>query len=144
MSMAFIDNCIKCMQRLNIYSVDPSFPALLPFGRSCYCSALCSLFLFFSQIFLRFLLQLISTVLKQQIFWKKGLFASHCQQFTFRRPINTAVYIQTDERKCLLAARTATNFYKGLWFLKQSYLLDFQNRRNIQQTSPRTPSAYSR
>ncbi len=115
------------------------FPALLPFGRSCYCSALCSLFLFFSQIFLRFLLQLISTVLKQHIFWKKGLFASHCQQFTFRRPINTAVYIQTDERKCLLAARTATNFYKRLWFLKQSYLLDFQNRRNIQQTVTTDP-----
>ncbi len=34
-------------------------------------------------------------------FGKRGLFASHCQQFTFRRPINTAVYIQTDERKCL-------------------------------------------
>ncbi len=33
------------------------FPDLLPFGRSCYCSALCFLFLFFSQIFLRFLLQ---------------------------------------------------------------------------------------
>ncbi len=32
---------------------------------------------------------------------KRGLFASHCQQFTFRRQINTAVYIQTDERKCL-------------------------------------------
>ncbi len=50
---------------------------------------------------------------------------------------NTAVYIQTDERKCLLwnllAAWTATDFYKGLWFLKQSYLLDFQNRRNTQQ-----------
>ncbi|KAL0172272.1 hypothetical protein M9458_002382, partial [Cirrhinus mrigala] len=45
------------------------------------------------------------------------------------------------ERKCLfslfwnlLAAQTATDFYKGLWFLKQSYLLDFQNRRNTQQT----------
>ena len=33
-----------------------------------YCSALCFLFLYFSQIFLRFLLQQISTVLKQQIF----------------------------------------------------------------------------
>ncbi len=116
-----------------------SFPALLPFGRSCYCSALCSLFLFFSQIFLRFLLQQISTVLKQHIFWKKRTFCLPLQQFTFRRPINTAVYIQTDERKCLLAARTATNFYKGLWFLKQSYLLDFQNRRNIQQTVTTDP-----
>ncbi len=73
-----------------------SFPALLPFGRSCYCSALCSLFLFFSQIFLRFLLQQISTVLKQHIFWKKR---------TFCLPL-PAVYIpETDKYSCLHSNR---------------------------------------
>ncbi len=34
-------------------------------------------------------------------FLEKKCFAYHCQQFTFRRQKNTAVYIQTDERKCL-------------------------------------------
>ncbi len=72
------------------------FPALLPVGRSCYCSALCSLFLFFSQIFLRFLLQQISTVLKQHIFWKKR---------TFCLPL-PAVYIpETDKYSCLHSNR---------------------------------------
>ncbi len=71
-------------------------PALLPFGRSCYCSALCSLFFFFSQIFLRFLLQQISTALKQHIFWKKR---------TFCLPL-PAVYIpETDKYSCLHSNR---------------------------------------
>ncbi len=73
-----------------------SLPALLPFRRSCYCSALCSLFLFFSQISLRFLLQQISTVLKQQIFWKKR---------TLCLPL-PAVYIpETDKYSCLHSNR---------------------------------------
>ncbi len=73
-----------------------SLPALLPFGRSCYCSALCSLFLFFSQISLRFLLQQISTVLKQHIFWKKR---------TLCLPL-PAVYIpETDKYSCLHSNR---------------------------------------
>ncbi len=78
------------------------FPALLPFGRSCYCSALCSLFLFFSQIFLRFLLQQISTVLKQHIFWKKR---------TFCLPL-PAVYIpETDKYSCLTFKQMRENAY---------------------------------
>ncbi len=60
------------------------------------CSALCSLFLFFSQISLRFLLQQISTVLKQHIFWKKR---------TFCLPL-PAVYIpETDKYSCLHSNR---------------------------------------
>jgi len=54
------ESCVKILMKM-ILSVIPlkkplcfrsiPFPALLPFGRSCYCSALCSLFLFFSKIF---------------------------------------------------------------------------------------------
>ncbi len=47
-------NVIECKLNYSSCCSIKAFPALLPFGRSCYCSALCSLFLFFSQIFLRF------------------------------------------------------------------------------------------
>ncbi len=72
-----------------------SLPALLPFGRSCYCSALCSLFLFFSQISLRFLLQQISTVLKQQFFGKKGLLP----------PTASSLHSRDDKYSCLHSNR---------------------------------------
>ncbi len=84
-----IDSLCQCID-------DTSLPALLPFGRSCYCSALCSLFLFFSQISLRFLLQQISTVLKQQFFWKKR---------TFCLPLPADYIPETDKYSCLHSNR---------------------------------------
>ncbi len=85
--------------------------------RLCYRSDAIAIALRFAPIFVFFSdLSKIFTSADQHscsnnIFLEKRTLCLHFQQFTFRRPINTAV-IQTDERKCLLAARTATNFYK--------------------------------
>ncbi len=60
-----------------------------------YCSVLCPLYMYFSQISLRFELQQISTVLKQHIFWKRRLFSSHSQQFTFDGKAQLSTFKQT-------------------------------------------------
>ncbi len=63
--------------------------------------ALLPIFVLFSDLFKIFTSADQHSAQTTNFFGKRGLFASHCQQFTFRRQINTAVYIQTNERKCL-------------------------------------------
>ncbi len=102
-----------------------------------YCSALCSLFLFFSQICLRFYFSRSAQCSNNTFLEKEDSLPPTGQQFTFRRQKKySCLHSNRREKMPLVESTCCMNCHKILQriaVLEQSYLLDFQNRRNIQQ-----------
>jgi len=121
-------------------------PAQLLFVRSCLllCTLLFCFYILYPFISISFYFNFrksaqCSNFTIRRITIKKAEFyirpASHWK-LTFRRRENTTSYIEKNKRLFwnLLSALTATDFYRGLQFLKQSYMRDHQIRWNTQQS----------